>query len=300
MSRTHLSPISLFDPPFSVHEPLVRRAPVLFSSPHSGCAYPQTFLERSRLDLHTLRTSEDCFVDEIFSGVVGEGMPLITAHFPRAYVDVNREPYELDPRMFEGRLPSYANSRSVRVASGLGTVPRMVADQQDIYARRLPVEEALARIEGLYKPYHRALRQTLSSLQRQFGTVLLIDCHSMPALALDRDISSRCDIVLGDRFGTSCSTAVTDAIEEFLCIRGYRVMRNKPYAGGFITEHYGQPLAGVHAVQIEICRSLYMEERLYRKNPGFSALVEDMTALSKMLSILPLRRVSPNRAAAAE
>ncbi len=288
-------PLTLFDPPFTVLEPAARKAPVVFSSPHSGAVYPKAFLDRSRLDLHTLRTSEDCFVDEIFAAAVEHGMPMIAAHFPRSYVDVNREPYELDPRMFDGPLPSYVNARSVRVASGLGTVPRMVADQRDIYARRLPVQEAMRRIEALYKPYHRALRHMLAASQRQFGAALLIDCHSMPALATD---GGGCDIVLGDRFGTSCSVAITDAIEEFLCIRGYRVTRNKPYAGGFITEHYGQPLSGVHAIQIEICRTLYMDERLYRKNAGFAPLVEDMTALVRMLSILPLRRVQPHQAAA--
>ena len=147
------------DPPFEILEPAVCRAPVVFNSPHSGRVYPHAFLQAARLDLATLRRSEDSFVDDLMAGVVADGMPLMRAHFPRCFVDVNREPYELDPRMFDGRLPSFANTRSMRVAGGLGTVARVVGDAQEIYDRRLPVDDALRRIESLYKPYHRALRK---------------------------------------------------------------------------------------------------------------------------------------------
>src|SRR3954447_22210727 len=161
------------DPPFEIIEPAEWRGPVVFNSPHSGNVYPRPFLTASRLDVTTLRRSEDSFVDELLLGVVGRGHPLMRAHFPRCYVDVNREPYKLDPRMFDGRLPSFANTRSMRVAGGLGTVARVVGDAQEIYDRRIPVDDALARIDSLYKPYHRALRRLFTSLQRDFGTAVL-------------------------------------------------------------------------------------------------------------------------------
>ena len=166
------------------------------------------------------------------------------AHFPRCYVDVNREPYELDPRMFEGRLPSFANTRSMRVAGGLGTVARVVGDAQEIYGQRIPVDDAIRRIEGLYKPYHRALRRLFTRVHRDFGAAVLIDCHSMPSTAGSKDERPRADVVLGDRYGTSCVTPVAETIEQTLRGLGYSVSRNKPYAGGFITEHYGNPAAG--------------------------------------------------------
>src|SRR5690349_38029 len=193
-----------FDPPFEILEPENSSSAVVFNSPHSGRIYPPDFLTASRLDLTTLRRSEDSFVDELFFGVVKRGHPLMRAHFPRCYVDVNREPYELDPRMFDGRLPSFANTRSMRVAGGLGTVARLVGDAQEIYDQRIAVAEAMRRIDGLYKPYHRALRRTFMRLQRDFGAAILIDCHSMPSSTGARDERPRADLVLGDRYGTSC------------------------------------------------------------------------------------------------
>ena len=186
---------------------------MLFNSPHSGRVYPRAFLQTSRLDLPTLRRSEDSFVDELALGVVARGYPLMRAHFPRCYVDVNREPYELDPRMFEGRLPSFANTRSMRVAGGLGTVARVVGDAQEIYDQRISVDDALRRIESLYKPYHRALRRLFTRVHREFGAAMLIDCHSMPSSTGPKDERPRADVVLGDRYGTSCVGAVSETIE---------------------------------------------------------------------------------------
>jgi N-formylglutamate amidohydrolase len=203
----------------------------------------------------------------------------LRAHFPRAFLDVNREPYELDPRMFDGRLPSFINARSMRVAGGLGTIARIVGEQQEIYARKLPVSEALARIDGLYKPYHRALRQLLQDQHRRFGLAILIDCHSMPSSGAHRDEGQRADIVLGDRFGTSAAPFFVEQIEEALRSRGYRVGRNRPYAGGFITEHYGNPAQSVHAIQIEVNRGLYMDERSLTKSDGFAALKADLDGM---------------------
>jgi len=201
------------DPPFEVIEPTACRSPVVFNSPHSGCVYPRAFLDSAKLDLATLRRSEDSFVDDLIAGVVPRGHPLVRVHFPRCYVDVNREPYELDPRMFDGRLPSFANTRSMRVAGGLGTVARVVGDAQEIYHQRIPIDDALRRIEGLYKPYHRALRRLLTRVHRDFGSAVLIDCHSMPSMAGAKDDRPRADIVLGDRYGTSCVPIVSEVIE---------------------------------------------------------------------------------------
>ena len=275
------------DPPFEVLEPAEARGPVLFNSPHSGSTYPRDFLAVSRLDTATLRRSEDSFVDELIAGVVGHGFPLMRAHFPRCFVDVNREPYELDPRMFDGRLPSFANTRSMRVAGGLGTVARVVGDAQEIYDQRIPVDDALRRIESLYKPYHRALRRLFSALHRDFGAAVLVDCHSMPSTAGHKDERPRPEFVLGDRYGSSCAPVLIDAAARVLSEAGYVVARNKPFAGGFITEHYGRPLQGLHALQIEINRSLYMNERTLQPTADFPDLAKDLARFAAELSSLP-------------
>ena len=286
------------DPPFEILEPVELRGPLLFNSPHSGCIYPRTFLACSRLDIGTLRRSEDSFVDELVMGVLQRGYPLMRAHFPRCYVDVNREPYELDPRMFEGRLPSFANTRSMRVAGGLGTVARVVGDAQEIYAQRIPVDDAIRRIESLYKPYHRALRRLFTRIHREFGAAVLVDCHSMPSTAGSRDERPRADVVLGDRYGTSCIGIIADVIEETLRDFGYVVSRNKPYAGGFITEHYGNPAVGLHAIQVELNRGLYMDERRYERLGSFDRLSEHLEILADRLAALPIDALRPYRAAA--
>jgi N-formylglutamate amidohydrolase len=286
------------EPPFEILEPAEWTAPVVFNSPHSGRVYPRSFLSAARLDLAMLRRSEDSFVDNLILGVVGSGMPVMRAHFPRCYVDVNREPYELDPRMFDGRLPSFANTRSMRVAGGLGTVARVVGDAQEIYDRRLPVDDALRRIETLYKPYHRALRRLVTRIHREFGAAILVDCHSMPSTAGAKDERPRADIVIGDRYGTSCVTPVTDTVETTLLGLGYAVSRNKPYAGGFITEHYGNPAAGFHSIQLEINRALYMDERRYERASSFARLAADLVRLGEELAGLPVEELRPYRAAA--
>jgi N-formylglutamate deformylase len=288
------------DPPFEIVEPATCRGPALFNSPHSGSTYPRDFMAMSRLDIGTLRRSEDSFVDELMAGVVSQGYPLMRAHFPRCFVDVNREPYELDPRMFDGRLPSFANTRSMRVAGGLGTVARVVGDAQEIYDRRIPVDDAMARIEALYKPYHRALRRLYTRLHRDFGAAMLVDCHSMPSSAGHRDERPRPEFVIGDRYGTSCVGVVAETVEQTLRGMGYTVSRNKPYAGGFITEHYGNPAAGLHAVQLEFNRALYMDERRYLKASGFDRLAADLVTLAMRLGEIPLEELRPYRAAAAE
>jgi N-formylglutamate amidohydrolase len=287
-----------FDLPFEILEPVESRGPAVFNSPHSGSVYPHTFLATTRLDIATLRRSEDSFVDELVAGVVGRGYPLMRAHFPRCYVDVNREPYELDPRMFDGRLPSFANTRSMRVAGGLGTVARVVGESQEIYSQRIPVEEAIRRIEGLYKPYHRALRRLFARQHREFGAAVLIDCHSMPSTAGAKDERPRADIVLGDRYGTSCVPAIAETVETLLRGRGYVVSRNKPYAGGFITEHYGNPAVGLHAIQLELNRALYMDERRYERAASFQNVAADLESLADEVGAIPVQELRPYRAAA--
>ena len=285
-------------PPFEIVEPAEWRAPIIFNSPHSGSAYPDAFLGASRIDLPTLRRSEDSFMDELIGNLGTAGYAVVRVHFPRSYVDVNREPYELDPRMFAGRLPSFANTRSMRVAGGLGTIPRVVGDGQDIYRERLAVDDALSRIETLYKPYHRALRRLINRVHQNFGTAVVVDCHSMPSIGVSRDEPRRPDLVIGDRYGTSCSPLLPDRVEQTMSRLGYSVGRNKPYAGGFITEHYGNPASGLHVIQLELNRAVYMDERRREKGPRFAQVVADFAKLADALATVPLDNLGPFQAAA--
>jgi N-formylglutamate amidohydrolase len=285
-------------PPFEIVEPAAWRAPIIFNSPHSGSAYPNDFLHASRIDLPTLRRSEDSFMDELIADLSASGFAVVRVHFPRSYVDVNREPYELDPRMFTGRLPSFANTRSMRVAGGLGTIPRVVGDGQEIYRERLAVDDALSRIESLYKPYHRAFRRLISRVHQAFGTVVVVDCHSMPSIGVSRDEPRRPDVVIGDRYGTSCAPLLPDMVEKTMGRLGYSVGRNKPYAGGFITEHYGNPASGLHAVQLELNRAIYMDERRREKGPRFAQVAADFKLLAEALATVPLDDLGPFQTAA--
>jgi N-formylglutamate amidohydrolase len=271
------------DPPFDVVKPAAPCVPFVFNSPHSGACYPAAFLAASRLDAARIRCSEDSFVDQIFGDVVQFGAALMRAHFPRAYLDVNREPYELDPEMFRGGLPAYANVRSLRVAGGLGTIARVVSEQEEIYAGPLDVDEALARIETIYKPYHAVLRRLLAETHVRFGWAVLVDCHSMPSACRGADPRHRADIILGDRYGTSCSPGLIETAESLLRDLGFSVAVNKPYAGGFITEHYGRPASNLNAFQIEISRGLYMNERTLKPNAGFAATRQAMSQFSRGL-----------------
>jgi N-formylglutamate amidohydrolase len=285
-------------PPFEIVEPAEWRAPIIFNSPHSGSVYPHDFLSASRIDLAALRRSEDSFMDELIAGLSLRGFPTVRVNFPRSYVDVNREPYELDPRMFIGRLPSFANTRSMRVAGGLGTIPRVVGDGQEIYRERIGVDDALARIEALYKPYHRALRRLINRAHQAFGAVVVVDCHSMPSIGVSRDEPRRPDVVIGDRYGTSCAPLLPDMVEETMRALGYSIGRNKPYAGGFITEHYGNPASGLHTVQVELNRSVYMDERRRERGPRFEQVVKDFAILADALAAIPLGELGPFQAAA--
>lgn len=269
---------------FEVREPETQTIPFVYNSPHSGRRYPPEFLAASRLDGVSIRRSEDHFVDELFGAAPALGAPLLKAHFPRAYIDVNREPYELDPRMFSGPLPSFANSHSVRVAGGLGTIPRIVAENMEIYAGRLSVPEGLERIETVYKPYHARLRRLIARTHAHFGFGVLIDCHSMPGNVRIAGSGVKPDFIVGDRYGTSASPELSDAAVGFLEELGFAAVRNKPYAGGFITEHYGRPARGLHALQIEVNRGLYVDEATLRKRPQFDDMARAMAVFMQSMA----------------
>jgi len=278
-----------FEAPYVIVEPPRLTTPVVINSPHSGRLYPRRFLERSRLDALALRRSEDAFVDELFAPCVALGAPLMAANFPRAYLDVNREPYELDPLMFDGRLPPFVNTRSLRVAGGLGTIPRVVGEAQEIYGDSIPVAEAMERIAKLYAPYHGALRGLIERAAGRFGLAVVLDCHSMPSNVAD---SASPDFVIGDRYGASAGLWVVEALEQALRRYGYTVRRNKPYAGGFITEHYGVPVSRRHAVQIEINRALYMDEKTVAKSDRWRDLAANLQSVVEALIVRVAREIA--------
>ncbi len=284
--------------PVLITRPSKQTLPVVFCSPHSGRIYPKPFLTASRLSALALRRSEDAYVDELFACATRLGAPIVSAAFPRAYLDVNREPYELDPRLIEGPLPRGANTQSARVAGGLGTIPRLVADGEDIYPGRIPVDVALLRIERLYHPFHRALGGLVAETHRRFGIALLIDCHSMPSSSSGPGQSSRPHFVIGDRFGTSCAPEVTRTIMRSLSTAGCDVLANRPYAGGFITEHYGRPPSGIHAIQIEINRALYLHEATLQRSPDFTACTHLVEGMVSAVAAMAAAWVGPAREAA--
>jgi N-formylglutamate amidohydrolase len=261
--------------PIQIDRPARQSMPFVFVSPHSGANYVPEFLAASRLDPTTLRRSEDCFIDEVFAGAPAHGAPLLKALFPRAYIDPNREPWELDPQMFEDKLPAHVNTTSPRVACGLGTIARVVANGEEIYARKLRFAEAKRRVAELYQPFHAALTGLVEQTRAEFGVAVVVDCHSMPSLGApnERDFGRRRpDIVLGDRFGTACASVVAETADRRLRQLGFSVARNVPYAGGFTTHHYGRPNEGLHALQIEINRDLYMDEERIERRPGLATL----------------------------
>lgn len=283
--------------PYDVLAPEPQTVPLVFASPHSGRVYPPEFAASSRLDALTLRRSEDAFIDEVFGAAPALGAPLLRAHFPRAYVDPNREPWELDPAMFDGLLPEYCNIGSPRVAAGLGTIARVVTSGEEIYARKLRFEDAKARIDTCYAPYHEELKHLIEETRRRFGVCVVIDCHSMPSVGgpMDADPGlKRVDAVLGDAHGTACAGIVTETAERALKALGLNATRNMPYAGGFTTRHYGRPASGVHVLQIEVNRALYMDERTVARAEGLSKLAQKMARLIEFLV-----RIEPRVLAAA-
>jgi N-formylglutamate amidohydrolase len=277
-----------YAPPLNLIAPEVQTSPVVFSSAHSGTDYSAGFLASTRLEPPALRRSEDFSVDRLFAAAPQYGAPLLKAGFPRAYCDANREAWELDPSMFEDPLPPWVNTSSPRIGAGLGTIPRIVASGEAIYARKLRFAEAEDRIRRCWEPYHAALRDLIGQTVARFGVCLLIDCHSMPSGPSGPSGQSRGpagtgsmtpNFVLGDAHGTACDAYIVDRIESCLRRLGYSVRRNDPYAGGYVTRQYGRPRAGVNALQIEIARGLYMDERRIEPHAGFTRLQRDMTDL---------------------
>lgn len=279
------------DPPVEILRPVMQAGPYVFASPHSGRLYPDAFLRQSALDPLTLRASEDAYVDELFLAAPELGAPLLLARFPRAYLDANREAWELDPTMFDGPLPAWVNGRTPRVAAGLGAVPRIVADGAAIYPGPIPFADAEERVRRLHLPYHRALERLLAETRAQFGRAILVDCHSMPAPG-GSSKRERLDIVLGDRFGSSCAPSISDKFERGLTRLGLKVARNAPYAGGYSTERYGRPSRGLHAIQIEISRGLYLDEPRVERAGGFADLRAALTAFMGELLDAPRRRAA--------
>lgn len=272
------------DSSFDIAYPVARDSGVVFASPHSGRDYPPAFVGQSQLDLAQLRSSEDAFVDQLFAGVPDFGAPFLRALKPRAYVDLNRSPDDLDPALIEGVARGASNPR---VLSGLGVIPRVVAAGRVIRRGRISRAEADARLHETWYPYHAALRQLLDGARAVSGRALLVDCHSMPHEALLAHFSgskARPQIVLGDRYGASCASDLFDAVEAAFCDAGFRVARNAPFAGAYVTQAYGRPSTGVSVVQVEIDRALYMDETALRPNAAFADVARALTRASAQIA----------------
>lgn len=256
---------------YHLDHPQKRDTCVVFASPHSGRDYPWSFMRQTVLNAQTIRSSEDAFVDCLFESAIEAGAPFLKAGIPRAYLDLNRSTEDLDPALI---IDARKVGLNPRVSSGLGVIPRVVSNGRVIYRNKIPMSEARRRIDNYWYPYHAALRRTLNESLRLFGKAILIDCHSMPHEAVDviaRSGIARPDIVLGDRYGAAASSVIVDRIEETFVNAGLSVIRNSPFAGAFITQHYGRPARNQHAVQIEIDRSIYMNEQMIRPNRNFKA-----------------------------
>lgn len=268
------------------HEPRHNLGATVFSSPHSGRRYPDTFRRHSRLDDLTLRASEDAFIDDIFAMAPRYGAPLLAAQFPRAFIDVNRADDELDPALitrYTARRP-----RTLRVSAGLGVVPRIVAENTPIYDGKLPMHEVEARIDCCYRPFHAQLNEALNRARRLHGIALLIDCHSMPS-DTSRRSNRRAEIVIGDCYGASANTDISDAVFALFRNQGFRVARNAPFAGGYITQRYGKPRDAIHAIQIEIDRGLYLDQKNMVPTANYQTLKRLLDPIVAELAVLPLR-----------
>lgn len=282
--------------PFELTLPETVSTSAVFASPHSGRQYPDELMARTVLDAHAIRSSEDAFVDLLIQDAPKLGAPLLLATAPRAFIDLNRSVDELDPALILG-VRSQRNGP--RVASGLGVIPRVVANNRSIYRGKIPFHEARQRLDSVWYPYHHALEQLMREQARRFGNALLLDCHSMPHEALaesPRGGHRSVDVVLGDRFGAAADSLIVDLIEDAFVSEGLRVSRNAPFAGAFITRQYGRPTQKQHAVQIEINRALYMDEKRIEPLPNF----DEMRALMTRIMTKIVQIGKPEAALAAE
>ncbi|NIZ11478.1 N-formylglutamate amidohydrolase [Pseudooceanicola sp. HF7] len=279
--------------PYDIFRPERVSTSVIFASPHSGRDYPADLLQRTRLNAVQMRSSEDAFVDQLFCCAPEFGAPLICANVPRAYVDLNRAADELDPAVVEGVR---RRGHNPRISSGLGVIPRVVAGGMPIYVGKLPFAEAEDRLARNWHPYHGALRTLLSEAHREFDEAILVDCHSMPREALDgvaRNARRRPDVVIGDRFGASAEGCIVDRIEAAFSAAGLSVIRNAPFAGAYVTQHYGRPSRAQHVVQVEIDRSLYMDEHRIELLPEFEEIAAKIRQAVREISALGRRNTLP-------
>ncbi|MBS1051287.1 N-formylglutamate amidohydrolase [Gluconobacter japonicus] len=267
-------------PAVIIKKPQKTAIPIVVSSPHSGEKYFPDFLQMTRLSLRELQQTEDRFVDRLFDYTSEVGGTLLATEFPRVWCDVNRDCRELDPGMFRPALSSEGLVQSAKVRAGFGVIPRCASQGRPIYTHCLPVKEIHRRLQLGWVPYHESLSRLLGELKQQFGFVILLEAHSMPPLPQSR----ACDMVIGDVHGKSCSPHLTDIVQQSLCQLGYEVRRNVPYAGGYITSHYGRPHEGIHAIQLEICRSRYLNPATLQPSRGFLQVQSDMAALLETLS----------------
>ncbi len=283
---------------FKFFEPLGKHNCIVFSSPHSGSKYFDWFLKQTTLDMLSIRSSEDAFVGEIFDSAPFFGSFLIESQIPRTILDLNRSKSDLDPRIIDNYNTKNMNSR---VASGLGVIPRLVGNGKNIYKNKLSLAEVEYRINEFYEPYHHRLEWLLSKLKLDFGRALLLDCHSMPSEALTHKKNNYDripEVILGDRFGMSCDSKIIDFLEAAFSEEGFNVSRNIPFSGGYITQVYGQPSKNIHAVQIEIRRSLYMDEKYIEKKSNFNSFCESMKNV--IFRITEIEKYLPEFAIAAE
>ncbi len=258
----------------------------IFASPHSGRDYDAAFLGASVLDQVSLRSSEDAFVDLFLRAAPAAGAPVILGAVPRAYVDYNRAATELDPALIEGVARHTANPR---VLSGLGVIPRVVAGGRAIYRGKLPLAEAETRLARYWYPYHAQLSALMDRSRARFGRAILFDLHSMPHDAIAGSSHGKGqapEIVLGDRFGAACHPDISARVAEIFRASGLRVARNTPFAGAYVVQRYGTPSVGQHAIQIEIDRALYMDERTITPRPDFAAFQALMDQVVMALAAL--------------
>ena len=270
----------------TIVEPATLTSGVVFALPHSGRDYGVSFLNQSILDKISIRSSEDAFLDQLIDGIEKYGAPKIVANAPRAFIDLNRSTDELDPALISGIKN---NMRNPRISSGLGVIPRVVSHGKEIYRGKLSLEQAQSRIEYYWKPYHKDLSTLLKRAQSIYGQSLLIDMHSMPheAVSTQSSFISAPEIVVGDRFGMSSDPEFTNLIVSILKQHGFRVAKNTPFAGAFITKHHGKIKERTHAIQLEIDRSLYMDEERISPNSGFEKLKSQLfPALIQISSLI--------------
>lgn len=268
--------------------------PVLCSSPHSGRFYPYDFLARSALSKETLQRAEDRLVDRLLgedSSQLG-GAQVLSATYARSFIDLNRSERELDPILIPDLPESVRPLCSARVSAGLGVIPRVAGGGLVIYPEPLSFAEATERLDEAWRPFHHRLGAMIGALRRMFGHAVLLDWHSMPSSAVRQASRTNPVAVLGDLHGGSCAPGISRWVAERLRAAGFQVVLNTPYAGGFITRHYGQPSVGIHVLQIELSRAAYLDEATGLPGARFGIVGTLVRSLVRDL-VLQLPRLLP-------